>query len=178
MASDSGEPTSRNHRRSVSPEDSEEPSKRRKHHRHHRHHRHRHRSKKETEEISKKAGEEWEEGGIDEIHVEERKLEGVVMKNGDEGALGEVLVSTGAGFVDVDYDMEEGEIVEDEGLNDNGDGNFGKQKKLDSDVESGEIESDRHDNTNMVCSYFHLSFPCSTLTIKFVLEFVFESWGF
>ncbi|CAI9785362.1 unnamed protein product [Fraxinus pennsylvanica] len=146
MASDSGEPTRRNHRRSVSTEDSEEPSKRRKHHRHHRHRHHRHRSKKETEETFKKADEKLEGGGIDEIQVEERKLEGDVMKNGDEGAVGEVLGSTGVGFVDVDYDMEEGEIVEDEGLNDNGDGYFGKQKKLDSDVESGEIETDRHDN--------------------------------
>ncbi|KAL2546389.1 serine/threonine-protein kinase prpf4B-like [Forsythia ovata] len=78
------------------------------------------------------------------------------MKTGDEGAVGEVLVSTGTGFVGVDYDMEEGEIVEDEVLIDNGNGDFGKQKKLDSDVESGEIETDRYDNTNTEINEDHM----------------------
>ncbi|CAA3006103.1 serine threonine- kinase prpf4B [Olea europaea subsp. europaea] len=149
MASDASETTRRNHRRSVSPEASEEPSKRRKHHRHHRHHRHhhhRHRSKKEIEVTSMKVDEELEGRGIDEIQVDERKLERDVMKSGDKGAVGEVLVSTGTGFMGVDYDMEEGEIVEDEGLIDNGDG--GDHKKLGSDIESGEIDTERDDNTN------------------------------
>lgn len=82
---------------------------------------------------------------IDEIQDGERKLS----SNGDVGALGEVLVSRGSGFAGVNYEMEEGEIVEDDGLVDFGEEDYEKSKEnLHSDVESGEIEPNRYDHSN------------------------------
>ncbi|KAL0430112.1 UNVERIFIED_CONTAM: Serine/threonine-protein kinase PRP4 [Sesamum radiatum] len=149
MGSDSSEPTRRKHHRSSSTDDAEERSKRRKHrhHRHrHRHHHHRHRSSKDKEETTAVAIEESEVEKIDEIQVEER-----LEKIGDEddGALGEVLVSGGSGFAGVDYEMEEGEIVEDDGLVDFGKDSDKPKKNLHSDVESGEIETNGYDDSNM-----------------------------
>ncbi|KAL0424770.1 UNVERIFIED_CONTAM: Serine/threonine-protein kinase PRP4 [Sesamum radiatum] len=149
MGSDSSEPTRRKHHRSSSTDDAEERSKRRKHrhHRHrHRHHHHRHRSSKDKEETTAVAVEELEGEKIDEIQVEER-----LEKIGDEddGAVGEVLVSGGSGFAGVDYEMEEGEIVEDDGLVDFGKDSDKSKKNLHSDVESGEIETNGYDDSNM-----------------------------
>ncbi|KAK4410330.1 Serine/threonine-protein kinase PRP4 [Sesamum angolense] len=149
MGSDSSEPTRRKHHRSSSTDDAEERSKRRKHrhHRHrHRHHHHRHRSSKDKEETTAVAFEELEGEKIDEIQVEER-----LGKIGDEddGAVGEVLVSGGSGFAGVDYEMEEGEIVEDDGLVDFGKDSDKSKKNLHSDVESGEIETNGYDDSNM-----------------------------
>ncbi|KAL0463604.1 UNVERIFIED_CONTAM: hypothetical protein Slati_0248000 [Sesamum latifolium] len=92
MGSDSSEPTRRKHHRSSSTDDAEERSKRRKHRHRHRHHHHRHRSSKDKEETSAVAIEELEGEKIDEIQVEER-LEKI--RDKDDGASGEVLVSGG-----------------------------------------------------------------------------------
>ncbi|KAL0396810.1 UNVERIFIED_CONTAM: Serine/threonine-protein kinase PRP4 [Sesamum calycinum] len=67
----------------------------------------------------------------------------------DDGAVGEVLVSGGSGFAGVDYEMEEGEIVEDDGLVDFGKDSDKSKKNLHSDVESGEIETNGYDDSNM-----------------------------
>ncbi|KAG8366596.1 hypothetical protein BUALT_Bualt17G0096300 [Buddleja alternifolia] len=150
MASDSSEPTRRKHRRSSSPDDAEERSKRRKH-RHHRRH-HRHRSSKNKEKTTVIPEEELEGGKIGGIEVEATKLE----NNGDDcgGAVGGVSVSSGLGFVGVNYDMEEGEIVEDDGgLVDCDNEDLGKSKKIThSDVESGEIEMNGYDHRDMEVS--------------------------
>ncbi|XP_011077099.1 serine/threonine-protein kinase prpf4B [Sesamum indicum] len=149
MGSDSSEPTRRKHHRSSSTDDAEERSKRRKHrhHRHrHRHHHHRHRSSKDKEETTAVTIEELEGVQIDEIHVEERMDK---IGDDDDGALGEVLVSGGSGFAGVDYEMEEGEIVEDDGLVDFGKDSDKSKKNLHSDVESGEIETNGYDDSNM-----------------------------
>ncbi|KAL2559033.1 Non-specific serine/threonine protein kinase [Forsythia ovata] len=126
MATDSNKLKHRKHRRSSSPDDSKDLKRRKHRHRHH------HRSKREKKEIKK---------------TDPGKGEDVVRN----GAMGEVVVSNGWGFVGVDYDMEEGEIVDDD-VN-NGDGNNGeferKKKKFDSDVESGEFETVGHDSTYM-----------------------------
>ncbi|KAL0463620.1 UNVERIFIED_CONTAM: Serine/threonine-protein kinase PRP4, partial [Sesamum latifolium] len=123
-----------------------ERSKRRKHRHRHRHHHHRHRSSKDKEETSAVAIEELEGEKIDEIQVEER-LEKI--RDKDDGASGEVLVSGGSGFAGVDYEMEEGEIVEDDGLVDFGKDSDKSKKNLHSDVESGEIETNGYDDSNM-----------------------------
>ncbi|KAK6134076.1 hypothetical protein DH2020_032173 [Rehmannia glutinosa] len=149
MASDSSETTRRKHHRPSSTDDAEEHSKRRKHRHHHRHRHHRrHRSSKDKEETTAIATEELENKKIDEIEVEARKLE----NNGDEGggSLGEVLVSGGTGFAGVDYEMEEGEIVEDDGLVDYVNADSEKSKEnLHSDIELGEIETNGYDDSNM-----------------------------
>ncbi|KAL3336721.1 hypothetical protein AABB24_029404 [Solanum stoloniferum] len=104
MASDSNEPSRRKHRRSSpSDEDIGEPLKRRKHRHHHRHHRHhRHHSKKHQEKSDSKSEKEMvkskseiENGG----------------KPGEEIRIGTVV---GVSTLGIDYDMEEGEIIEDD----------------------------------------------------------------
>ncbi|KAL8470602.1 hypothetical protein ACS0TY_033236 [Phlomoides rotata] len=126
MAGDSTEPTRRKHHRSSSNDDAEERSKRRKH-RHHRHRHHRHRSSRDKEEASEITRDELEGERIDYIEVEEKKLE-------SKGSLGDVSVKQESGFAGVDYEMEEGEIVEDDVKED-----FEKSKEnLPSDVELGE----------------------------------------
>lgn len=153
MARDSGEPTRQKHHRS-SKFDKEDRSKRRNHR--DRHHHHRHRSKQEKEETRTKTQEELEGGKVDEIEVETRKSE----YDGEAvgGAAGEVMESSGLGLAGVDYDMEEGEIVEDDVLVDCVNGDVEKvQKILESDVESGEIDMNGYDNSNMVCSDSPLS---------------------
>ncbi|GFP94602.1 serine/threonine-protein kinase prp4 homolog [Phtheirospermum japonicum] len=149
MASDSSETTRRKHHRPSSTDDAEEHSKRRKHRHHHRHRHHRrHRSGKDKEETSSIA-EGLESPKIDEIVAEPWKL----VNNGDDGggSLDEVLVPNGLGVDGVDYDMEEGEIVEDDGLvgSVNADGEQSK-KNLNSDIELGEIETNGYDDSNMV----------------------------
>ncbi|XP_010681582.2 uncharacterized protein LOC104896524 [Beta vulgaris subsp. vulgaris] len=119
MASDSQD-SDRKHRRSPSEDDSPENSKRHKHrhHRHHRRHRHHHRRSSSKHEDSKK----------DELKAEIR--EEVVEE------VREIVSKRPPLF---DSDMEEGEIVEEEGAlvaeaeND--------EKKIVSDVESGEFEA-------------------------------------
>lgn len=111
MTSDSQD-SRRKHRRSPSDDDSPEDSKRHKHRHHRRRHRHHHRhsSKRRDEEKNK----------ADEIE-------------GDLEGMREIVVPPPA-----DYDMEEGEIVDDEGpiIADIETAN----KKVDSDVESGEFK--------------------------------------
>lgn len=127
MASDSQD-SDRKHRRSPSEDDSPENSKRHKHrhHRHHRRHRHHHRRSSSKHEDSKK----------DELKAEIR--EEVVEE------VREIVSKRPPLF---DSDMEEGEIVEEEGAlvaeaeND--------EKKIVSDVESGEFEAG--DDSYMVC---------------------------
>ncbi|XP_075522264.1 uncharacterized protein LOC142555326 isoform X2 [Primulina tabacum] len=134
MATDS-EPTRCVHHRSSSLDNTDEHSKRRKH-RDHRHRHHRHRSKKDKEEVP---SDELEVGRIENNEVEDRKL-----GNGEDesGAVADVVVSNGFQFTGVDYEMEEGEIVEDDDLGRYVDGEFDKSKKnLDSDLESGEIKN-------------------------------------
>ncbi|XAR72372.1 Non-specific serine/threonine protein kinase [Bertholletia excelsa] len=129
MASDSQEPTRRKHRHS-SDDESDEPSKRRKqrHHRHHRHHRHS--SRKHVNDEAKRE-EEVEVG-------DERKPEE------EEEAAFPPASPPPPPFIHPgpssrpDYDMEEGEIVEDEGFG-GGDADT-SIKRTDSDVESGEIK--------------------------------------
>ncbi|XP_047943642.1 serine/threonine-protein kinase prpf4B-like isoform X2 [Salvia hispanica] len=151
MPGDSIEPTRRKHRRSSSPDDAEEQSKRRKH-RHH--HRHRHRSSKEKAETTKL--EELDGDRIDDTEVELMKLESTT-ENG-VGSLSEVPVKRND-FSGFDYEMEEGEIVEDDGLvdfvNDDSDKfkkdvGFGDIKKNpQSDVEFREIKKNGCDDFNM-----------------------------
>ncbi|XP_073055098.1 uncharacterized protein [Primulina eburnea] len=134
MATDS-EPTRRMHHRSSSLDNTDEHSKRRKH-RDHRHRHHRHRSKKDKEEVP---CDELEVGRIENSEVEDRKLGN---SEDERGAVGDVVVSNGFQFTGVDYEMEEGEIVEDDDLGRYVDGEFEKWKKnLDSDLESGEIKN-------------------------------------
>ncbi|XP_019164774.1 PREDICTED: serine/threonine-protein kinase prpf4B-like isoform X1 [Ipomoea nil] len=105
MTSDSSDPARRKHHRSShSDVETDEPSKRRKHGHHHHHHRrrhHRHHGKKH-EEIDSKL----------ETEVKEAEVE---TEGGKEvlgsGAVGVAMSSSNLG---IDYDMEEGEIIEDD----------------------------------------------------------------
>lgn len=125
MASDHQEPSRRKHRRN-SDDESEEPSKRHKHRHHHRRHRH-HRNRKHEEEIGTKHDAE------EKSQLSPRLPPTVVVSNGNWRP---------------DYDMEEGEILEEDQA-------FvvGENKKQDSsDVESGEIKAAAAiTNKNMVC---------------------------
>ena len=124
MASDFQD-SPRKHHRSPSDDDSPEHTKRHKHrhHRHHRRHRHYHRHSNSKHDDVKK----------DEIDAKNREE---VVENTTKRPL-------------VDYDMEEGEIVEDEVADEIA------EKKIGSDVESGEFKaSDLRsdvDDSNMVC---------------------------
>ncbi|KAL6538964.1 hypothetical protein OROMI_025290 [Orobanche minor] len=70
------------------------------------------------------------------------------------GSLGGVLVSGGLGFAGVDYEMEEGETLEDDGLVNYVNAESGKSKKnLNSDIELREIETNGYDDSNMVGEY-------------------------
>ncbi|KAL6538942.1 hypothetical protein OROMI_025268 [Orobanche minor] len=143
MASDSSEQTHRKHHRPSSTDDAEEHSKRHKHRHHHRHRHHRrHRSRKDEEGTTEIAREEMESSKIDEIEVGSRKLE--------NNAMGGVLVSGGSGFAGVDYEMEEGEIVEDDGVVNYVNAESDKSKKnLNSDIELREFETNGYDDSNM-----------------------------
>ncbi|XP_059655531.1 uncharacterized protein LOC132302637 [Cornus florida] len=100
MASDKQAPSRHKHRRS-SDDESEEPSKRRKHHRH-RHHRHRHSSRKHEEDQTIR--EEEIKPDKDEIKHDER----------EDVALPPLEGAVSGSNWQPDYEMEEGEIVEDE----------------------------------------------------------------
>ncbi|XP_047965541.1 serine/threonine-protein kinase prp4 [Salvia hispanica] len=180
MPGDSIEPTRRKHRRSSSPDDAEEQSKRRKH-RHH--HRHRHRSSKEKAETTKL--EELDGDRIDDTEVELMKLESTT-ENG-VGSLSEVPVKRND-FSGFDYEMEEGEIVEDDGLvdfvNDDSDKfkkdvGFGDIKKNpQSDVEFREIKKNGCDDFNMVLSV-SVAYVCFmnmvfVFSYNVVFQFVYE----
>ncbi|XP_057528656.1 uncharacterized protein LOC130807464 [Amaranthus tricolor] len=110
MASDFQD-SPRKHHRSPSDDDSPEHTKRHKHrhHRHHRRHRHYHRHSNSKHDDVKK----------DEIDAKNREE---VVENTTKRPL-------------VDYDMEEGEIVEDEVADEIA------EKKIGSDVESGEFKA-------------------------------------
>ncbi|KAK6116353.1 hypothetical protein DH2020_049815 [Rehmannia glutinosa] len=137
------EPT-RQHRSSRA-DDAEELSKRRKH-RDHRHRRHR--SKQDEKETRTKSQEELDGKKVEEVEVEEINLENYGDTGG--GATGEVMVSSSLRIAGVDYDMEEGEILEDDGLVDYGNWDSEVVKKnLASDVESGEIDTNGYDDSNM-----------------------------
>lgn len=126
MASESHD-SRRKHRRSSSDDDdeAEKSSKRHKHRHHHHRHRHRHRSKKHDEE-SKPEGED--------INPTPLPLPPVANNSRLED------------------DVEEGEILEDEGF---GDGEIAK-KKFESNDGGGKIAAvrvrDESDKTNLVCS--------------------------
>ncbi|KAL7149333.1 hypothetical protein ABFS83_05G032700 [Erythranthe nasuta] len=144
MGSESIEPTRQKHHRSSSPDDADERSKRRKHRdsRHRRHHR-RHRSEREKEETGTESQEGLEGGEVDHVEVEEIKLE-------NNGSAGDSSVGEDA-VLRVDYDMEEGEIVEDDGPVDYVNGGFEKVKRnVESDVESGEIDMNGGDTQENV----------------------------
>lgn len=123
MASESHD-SRRKHRRSSSDDDEAEKSSKRHKHRHH-HHRHRHRSKK---------------------HDEESKPEG------EDTNPTPLPLPTVANNSRLEDDVEEGEILEDEGF---GGGEIAK-KKFESDDEAGEIAAvhvrDESDKLNLVCS--------------------------
>ena len=127
MASESHD-SRRKHRRSSSDDDEAEKSSKRHKHRHH-HHRHRHRSKKHDEE-SKPEGED-----INPTHLPLPLPLPPVANNSR-----------------LEDDVEEGEILEDEGF---GGGEIAK-KKFESDDEAGEIAAvhvrDESDKPNLVCS--------------------------
>lgn len=97
----------RKHRRS-SDDESEEPSKRRKH-RHHRRRHHRHHSRKHEKHEDKR------EDGVEEVTD---------------------MPPPPPPSANPDYDMEEGEIVEEDGAD------LGRKKTADSDAESGEIKTE------------------------------------
>ncbi|XP_075507038.1 uncharacterized protein LOC142543572 isoform X1 [Primulina tabacum] len=150
MATDS-EPTRRKHHRSSSPDNADEHSKRRKH-RHHRHRHHRHKSKQDNEEVP---NDELVVGRIENDEVEDRKLGN---SEDESGAVGDVVVSNGFRFIGVDYEMEEGEIVEDDDLGSYVHGEFEKSKKnLDSDLESGEIKTLQDNDSNLNSSLQEVS---------------------
>ncbi|KAK4357591.1 hypothetical protein RND71_023201 [Anisodus tanguticus] len=95
MASDSNEPTRRKHHRSSpSDEDTGEPTKRRKHRHHHRHH-----SKKHEEKSDLKPEKETD------------KSKDEIGNGGQPMQIGTVI---GVSSLGLDYDMEEGEIIEDD----------------------------------------------------------------
>lgn len=114
MASDA-HGSRRKHRRSSSPEEVERSSKRHKH-RHHsnRHHRHRHGSKKREEEF------EHDTETVDKVPSPPT-----------------LARNLGPNTRGPDDDVEEGEILEEEGFS-GGDGEIAK-KQAESDAESGEI---------------------------------------
>ncbi|PSR91180.1 Serine/threonine-protein kinase [Actinidia chinensis var. chinensis] len=129
MATDSQEPTRRKHRRSSAVSDeSEEPSKRHKH-RHHRHHRHR--SRKHAEDEIEESRDEQVE--IEEERIREEREEVDLPPLPLPPAPAPVLSGSRPAY----DDMEEGEIVEDEG----GDAADVVKKRADSDEESGEIRA-------------------------------------
>jgi serine/threonine-protein kinase PRP4 len=115
-------------RRSSSPEDEAERSSKRHKHRH-RHHHHRHRSKKHEEKTEREG---------EDINLPPPPPVAVNITRPDD-------------------DVEEGEILEEEGF---GGGEI-EEKRFDSDDESGEIKSvglrDESDKRNLVCSDCPLS---------------------
>ncbi|KAJ8570134.1 hypothetical protein K7X08_006711 [Anisodus acutangulus] len=100
MASDSNEPSIRKHHRSSpSDEDTGEPTKRRKHRHHHHHHRHRHHrhhSKKHEDKSDSKP----------------EKSKDVIENGGQPGEAMKIGTVIGVSSLGIDYDMEEGEIIE------------------------------------------------------------------
>lgn len=129
MTSDSSDPARRKHHHSShSDVEADEPSKRRKHGHHHqrrRHHRHHGKKHEETDsklETENKEGEVEIEGGKEVL---------------GSGAVGVAMSSSNLG---IDYDMEEGEIIEDEV----------PPISADRDV-VGDIETKKL-NSDMVCS--------------------------
>lgn len=175
MASGSNEPTRRKHRRSPSDDennDAEAPSKRRKHrhHKHHRHHRHHHhhRSKKEdrVEDATAEAEIEMEEN----LEEERKSNENAVVDAATGGTTSAAVIS--GSVLGIDYDMEEGEIVDEGECGGGGsriDGDeVKKEKERGSDVESGEIgavHGGHSDNSHMVCS----DTPCFLFILLFFL---------
>lgn len=143
------EPTRQKHHRSSSPDEAEGRLKRHKHRDNKNRSRHRrHRSKQEKEETRTKS----QDGGeVVDVEFEERKS----VNDGDAGggAVIEVAVHSDLGFAGVSYDMEEGEILEDDDLVHHVNDDFEKvKKKLESDLESEKIETNGYDKFNMVCS--------------------------
>lgn len=127
MASDTQD-SKRKHRRS-SDDDADDSSKRRKHRHHHHHHRrHRHSSRKH----------EAEGGGKHEAEGEgKHETEDFVAPQSPHPAATVVAVVPSSNWRP-DYDMEEGEIVEEEGFGVDSDA---IETKNDSDAESGEIKA-------------------------------------
>lgn len=153
MAGDSSDPTCRKHRRSPSDDenDSQEPSKRRKHrhHRHHRHHhRHHHRSKKEDRVVDStqiEAGIEEKEKRQGDRNDSDSDMNDTVAKGPPIGGIGSVANGLSLG---IDYDMEEGEIIEEVEVGAEGDD--GKKKRgFDSDTEAGEVEGNGFEKVNV-----------------------------
>lgn len=130
MASEAQDSHRKHRRASSSDDEAEKSSKRHKHRHHHRHHRHRHGSKKREGDVKP---------AVDDI----------------EAPLAAVLLSSsGANSSRPDEDVEEGEILEEEGVGGHDDGVL--KTTAGSDAESGEIEAlgvrDQSDNRNLVCS--------------------------
>lgn len=135
MASDNKDDSRQKHRMSPDELSGEESSKRRKHSHRHRHHHHskRHRSSRKREEEATRDGED-----VAPLVPPPPPV---------------VTVASGATCLP-DYDMEEGEIIEEQeegGINND----EITKNKLDSDVESGEIQRAGTvaypDNRDMVC---------------------------
>lgn len=127
MASESHD-SRRKHRRSLSSDDEAERSSKRHKHRHHHRQHHRHRSKKNEEE-SKREGDD-----VNALHAPPP----MAIYNSR-----------------LDDDVEEGEILEEEGFNFGGGEHEIADKKSESGDESGEIEAfgvRGSDRGNLVCS--------------------------
>lgn len=160
MASDDQE-SRRKHRRAPSSDDeAEKSSKRHKHRHHHRHHRHRHSSKKREEESAV---------AVEDVEAPPPPV---------------MLSSSGANSSRPAEDVEEGEILDEDGVGGRDDAAL--KAKADSGAESGEIEApgvhDYSDKRNLVCSdcpylsYFSLIVPLLAVwSLKFFEE---EKWGY
>lgn len=160
MASDDQD-SRRKHRRAPSSDDeAEKSSKRHKHRHHHRHHRHRHSSKKREEESAV---------AVEDVEAPPPPV---------------MLSSSGANSSRPAEDVEEGEILDEDGVGGRDDAAL--TTKADSGAESGEIEApgvrDHSDNRNLVCSdcpylfYFSLIVPLLVVwSLKYFEE---EKWGY
>lgn len=119
MAKDSNQPTRRKHRRSPSEEDndSEEPSKRSKH-RHHRHHRHRHHHRSKKQDKAEDTTQAEPRIEIEDKDKRQEEGNGCVSDLNDGVATAPVMGAVGAvlngSSLGIDYDMEEGEIIEED----------------------------------------------------------------
>ena len=155
MASDTQD-SKRKHRRS-SDDDAVDSSKRRKHRHHHHHRRHRHGSRKHEAEGE---GKHEAEG--------KRETEDFVAPPTPQPAATVVAVLSGSNWRP-DYDMEEGEILEEEGFGVGSDAI--EKKKTDSDAESGEIKGPKVRNVSDVQTPVGYTSPCfSRLAFCLVFE--------
>lgn len=167
MAGVSSDPTRHKHHRSPSDDenDSQGQSKRRKHrhHRHHRHHhRHHHRSKKQdtVEDATQiEAGIEGKEKRQGDRNVSDSDMNDTVANGPPIGGIGSGANGLSLG---IDYDMEEGEIIEE--VEGSVEGDDWKKKGFDSDVEAGEVKGSNVE----VCFQVSLNLLLFFIWVKFI----------